>query len=74
MILRRVGSICTGAFLLGAAGLLDGRHVVTHWVSCALLQAYFLKAIVDHNAIYVIEGQGCTSAGVTLASIWHWHS
>lgn len=62
---RRIGSICTGAFVLGAAGLLDGRHVTTHWAAVDLLQQYFPKANVDPDAIYRIDGPVCTSAGVT---------
>lgn len=62
---RRIGSICTGAFVLGAAGLLDGRHVTTHWAAIDLLQHYFPKAKVDPDAIYRIDGPVCTSAGVT---------
>src|SRR5262249_34070554 len=41
---RRVASVCTGAFLLGEAGLLDGRRVTTHWVACDGLQRRFPKA------------------------------
>ena len=62
---RRVGSICTGAFILGAAGLLDDRHVTTHWAAVELLQQYFPRAKVDPEAIYRIDGPLCTSAGVT---------
>ena len=62
---RRIGSICTGAFVLGAAGLLDGQHVTTHWAAVDLLQQYFPKAKVDPDAIYRIDGPICTSAGVT---------
>ncbi|RDL51473.1 HTH-type transcriptional regulator CdhR [Ensifer sp. M14] len=62
---RRIGSICTGAFILGAAGLLNGRRATTHWASAALLQTYFTQTRVDADAIYVIDGAVCTSAGVT---------
>lgn len=62
---RRIGSICTGAFVLGAAGLLDGRHVTTHWAAMDLLQHYFPEAHVDRDAIYRMDGPVCTSAGVT---------
>ena len=61
---RRVGSICTGAFLLGWAGLLDGRRVTTHWRGCERLQQLFPKARVDADAIYLFDGV-YTSAGVT---------
>jgi transcriptional regulator GlxA family with amidase domain len=62
---RRVGSICTGAFILGGAGLLDGRRVATHWGACDRLQEMFPKARVEPDAIYCLDGRICTSAGVT---------
>ncbi len=62
---RRIGSICTGAFILGAAGLLDGRRATTHWAAAEELQRYFPTARVEPDAIYVIDGSVCTSAGVT---------
>ncbi|MBK7902541.1 MAG: GlxA family transcriptional regulator [Proteobacteria bacterium] len=64
---RRYGSVCTGAFLLGAAGLLDGRRVTTHWNSCAELSAMYPAASVIANAIYVEDGPLYTSAGITAA-------
>jgi len=63
--IRRVGSVCTGAFVLGRAGLLDGRRVVTHWRWCARLAAAFPLAEVDQDPIYVKDGNFYTSAGVT---------
>ncbi len=62
---RRVASVCTGAYLLGAAGLLDGRRAVTHWADCERLARRFPKARVDMNAIFVRDGELWTSAGVT---------
>jgi transcriptional regulator GlxA family with amidase domain len=62
---RRIGSICTGAFVLGAAGLLDGRAATTHWAAATILQSYFPASRIDPNAIYLIDGPVCTSAGVT---------
>lgn len=62
---RRVASVCTGAFLLGAAGLLDGRRAVTHWSDCERLAKSFPTAHVDMNAIFVRDGALWTSAGVT---------
>lgn len=62
---RRFGSVCTGTFLLGAAGLLDGRRVTTHWYSCAELAAMFPAARVISDAIYVEDGSLYTSAGIT---------
>ncbi|MBE1163005.1 GlxA family transcriptional regulator [Dyella acidiphila] len=62
---RRYGSICTGAFVLAATGLLDGRHVTTHWaVAEALAQAYPTLQI-DEDALYVRDGKLRTAAGVT---------
>jgi transcriptional regulator GlxA family with amidase domain len=62
---RRTTSVCSGAFFLGAAGLLDGRRAATHWSACARLAAMFPRARVDPNAIFVGEGKIWTSAGVT---------
>lgn len=60
----RVASICTGAFALGAAGLLDGRRVTTHWRHAQRLAAMYPQAIVDPDVLYVDEGDLLTSAGV----------
>lgn len=62
---RRFGSVCTGAFLLGAIGALDGKRVTTHWHDSALLQALVPSAHVDADAIFVRDGPVSTSAGVT---------
>jgi transcriptional regulator GlxA family with amidase domain len=62
---RRVTSVCTGAFLLAKAGLLDGRRATTHWASCALLAARFPEIEVDAAPIFVRDGNVTTSAGVT---------
>jgi len=61
----RYGSICTGTFALGHAGLLDARNVTTHWQHAAQLAAQFPKARVDFDRIYLRDGQLVTSAGVT---------
>jgi len=61
----RYGSICTGAFLLGRAGLLDGKHATTHWSDAALLAALFPLARIEHDRIHVRDGRLVTSAGVT---------
>lgn len=60
----RVASICTGAFVLGAAGLLDGRRATTHWQHAARLAELFPRTQVDPNVLYVDEGDLLTSAGV----------
>ncbi|KOG54539.1 AraC family transcriptional regulator [Streptomyces griseoflavus] len=62
---RRTVSVCTGAFLLAAAGLLDGRRATTHWTRCAELAAGFPAVRVDPEPIYVRDGDVATSAGVT---------
>ncbi len=61
----RYGSICTGAFALGHAGLLDGRTAATHWLSVDKLAAKFPAARVEHDRIYVRDDRLVTSAGVT---------
>ncbi len=60
----RVASICTGAFVLAAAGLLDGRRATTHWLDVSLLAARYPKVIVDPAVLYVDEGRVLTSAGI----------
>ncbi|MEV6006717.1 GlxA family transcriptional regulator [Streptomyces sp. NPDC051976] len=62
---RRTASVCSGAFLLGAAGLLDGRRVVTHWSRCDELAARFPGVTVDPDPIFVRDGELWTSAGIT---------
>jgi transcriptional regulator GlxA family with amidase domain len=62
---RRYGSVCTGAFFLGAAGLLDGKQVTTHWAHAAELAARYPAAHVEPDRIYVQDGPLYTSAGVT---------
>jgi transcriptional regulator GlxA family with amidase domain len=62
---RRYGSVCTGAFVLAAAGLLDGKRVATHWASCAKLAERFAALSVDADALYVVDGKVWTSAGIT---------
>lgn len=62
---RRIGSICTGAFALAAAGLLEGRRATTHWRACGLLQEMVPSARVEPDAIHTFDGPICTSAGVT---------
>lgn len=61
----RVTSICTGAFALGHAGLLDGRRSTTHWASAHELGRLFPETEVDADALYVDEGQVLTSAGLS---------
>ena len=62
---RRVASVCTGAFLLAEAGLLDGRRAATHWMYCARLAQRFPAVRVETDPIYIRDGTVWTSAGVT---------
>lgn len=62
---KRFGSVCTGAFVLAAAGLLDGKRVATHWASCERLARKFPALEVDADSLYVVDGKIWTSAGVT---------
>jgi AraC family transcriptional activator FtrA len=61
-------SLCSGSFLLGAAGLLDGRKCTTHWKYADLMQQHYPEAIIDPRALYVDDGELITSAG-TAAGI-----
>ncbi len=60
----RIASLCTGAFVLAAAGLLDGLRATTHWMYAGALAKRFPAIEVDPGVLYVDEGQICTSAGV----------
>ena len=62
---RRLASVCTGAFLLAEAGLLDGRRATTHWAWVAELTRRYPRVTVEADAIFVRAGQVYTSAGVT---------
>jgi transcriptional regulator GlxA family with amidase domain len=62
---RRLGSVCTGTFVLAEAGLLDGRRVTTHWAACDLLARRYPGLQVEADRIYVRDGRIWTSAGVT---------
>ena len=62
---RRIGSVCSGTFVLAEAGLLRGRRVTTHWGSCRALAARYPEIEVDADPIFVRDGNLYTSAGVT---------
>ena len=62
---RRIGSICTGAFVLGAAGILDGRRATTHWAWCDRLAQRFPAVDVEADPLFVKDRHVYTSAGVT---------
>jgi transcriptional regulator GlxA family with amidase domain len=63
----RIASLCTGAFALGAAGLLDGRRATTHWAHTADLSARFPKALIDPDVLYTDNGSVLTAAGKAAA-------
>lgn len=62
---RRVGAICTGAFVLAEAGLLNGKRATTHWFFCHELAQNYPSVLVDPEPIYIREGKISTTAGVT---------
>jgi transcriptional regulator GlxA family with amidase domain len=62
---RRIGSICTGAFVLAAAGVLNGRRATTHWQNCQQLATEYPAICVEPDRIYVRDDNVYTSAGVT---------
>jgi len=64
-MVRRLASVCTGAFFLAEAGLLKGRRATTHWGACANLARLYPDVRVEPDTIYVREGSVYTSAGVT---------
>jgi len=64
---RRVAGLCTGAFALGDAGLLDGRRATTHWAFANALRARCPDARVEEDRIFTIDGSIWTSAGLTAA-------
>ncbi|WP_026596819.1 GlxA family transcriptional regulator [Methylobacterium sp. 77] len=62
---RRIAAICTGAFVLGDAGLLDGRRATTHWMYARELQTRFPDSAVDVDRIFINDGSVWTSAGMS---------
>lgn len=64
-VVRRIGSVCSGAFVLARAGILDGLRATTHWSVCRELASYRPEVTVEPDAIFVQEGKVWTSAGVT---------
>ncbi|RZT08148.1 Transcriptional regulator GlxA family, contains an amidase domain and an AraC-type DNA-binding HTH domain [Duganella sp. CF402] len=63
--IRRIGAICTGAFVLAAAGLLDGRRAATHWGCTDELGVRYPKVKVDPEPVWIKDGKLYTSAGIT---------
>lgn len=62
---ERYGSVCTGAFILAANGLLNGKRAATHWAGCDQFRARFSDVHLEPEALYVNDGPLWTSAGVT---------
>lgn len=62
---RRLGSVCSGTFVLAEAGLLDGRRATTHWSVCGLLAERYPNVRVESDPIFVRDGNVYSSAGVT---------
>src|SRR5262245_58021799 len=63
-VVRRIGSVCDGAFILASAGILDGKRATTHWSSCERLARRYPTVDVDRQAIFAHDGRVWTSAGV----------
>ena len=63
--IRRVGSVCTGAFILAEAGILNGRKATTHWARCEKLSRLYPKIRVDPDPIFIKDGPVYTSAGIS---------
>ncbi|GAA5059064.1 DJ-1/PfpI family protein [Thermocatellispora tengchongensis] len=64
---RRVASVCTGAEVLAAAGLLDGRRATTHWDQASAIASRYPRVLFDPAPIFIRDGHVATSAGVTAA-------
>ncbi len=62
---RRIGSVCSGAFVLAAAGLLDGRRATTHWEACDEMRRFRPQVQLEPDAIFIADPPFYTSAGVT---------
>ena len=62
---RRVASVCTGAFVLAALGLLEGRRATTHWAHCQTLARRYPHVRVDPDSLFVQDGPFITGAGIT---------
>jgi transcriptional regulator GlxA family with amidase domain len=63
--IRRIASVCTGAFILAASGLLDGRRVATHWRYCDLFASRFKQLKIERDPIFIKDGKFYTTAGVS---------
>jgi transcriptional regulator GlxA family with amidase domain len=65
---RRVASMCTGAFYLAQAGLLDGRRVTTHWAYARQLQSTYPRLLVNEDRIFIVDGSLWTAAGMSAGT------
>ncbi|MDT5081586.1 MAG: hypothetical protein QOJ80_6223 [Mycobacterium sp.] len=65
---RRVTSVCTGAFVLAALGLLDGRRATTHWAHCQALASIYPRVEVDPDSLFVQDGPFMTGAGISAGT------
>ncbi|WP_197377269.1 GlxA family transcriptional regulator [Mycolicibacterium baixiangningiae] len=65
---RRVASVCTGAFVLAALGLLDGRRATTHWAHCQALARAYPRIAVDPDSLFVQDGRFITGAGISAGT------
>src|ERR1700720_3424164 len=63
--IRRIASVCTGAFILAASGLLDGRRITTHWRYCDLFVSRYRHLKVERDPIFIKDGKFYTTAGVS---------
>jgi transcriptional regulator GlxA family with amidase domain len=64
----RVASVCTGAFLLAALGLLDGRRATTHWAHCTQLARAYPRVVVEPDSLFVQDGTFITGAGISAGT------
>jgi len=64
----RIASVCTGAFLLAALGMLDGRRATTHWAHCSQLAGSYPRVRVDPDALFVHDGPFITGAGISAGT------
>ncbi|MDP4509357.1 GlxA family transcriptional regulator [Nonomuraea turcica] len=64
----RIASVCTGAFVLAALGMLDGRRATTHWAHCARLALEYPRVMVDPDALFVQDGRFVTGAGISAGT------
>jgi DJ-1/PfpI family len=70
---RRIASVCTGALLLAAAGMLDGRRAVTHWMYCHSLTQRYAAVHVEPDPIFVRDVRFGHRPGSRRQSTWRWH-